>query len=136
MHGFNIENKGFKTLTDYVRVRYVPSASSKAYVGQKVKGVYWNGVKGWHAANVRVDGADYNLWMQCDDIGGNGFVGRIQDTGLRIFKRKTAGAICFSKTDDDWEGTEKYSKDWKGPWTVSIIEGTGDASSWAHTLYF
>ena len=119
MHGINIENKGFKTLTDFVRVRYVPSASSKAYVGQKVKGVYWNGIKGAHpAGNIGLTPEDSkNMgWVQCKSTGCSWVD---TDGTTELVARTTAGAMTPGRT-----------------WTIASIESTADDSTWAHTIYF
>ena len=120
MHGINVENKGFKTLTDYVRVRYVPSASSKAYVGQKVKGVYWNGVKGAHpAANIMVNSSKEggSVWVQCSE------------TGLYFIYK----GLPYEYVTRTSEGVH-YLPEEVAPWKIGIVEFV--VGTWSHTLFF
>lgn len=119
MHGINVENKGFKSVTDYVRVRYIPSASSKAYVGQKAKGAYWNGVLGAHAGGnigAKPEGSSLMGWIQCF---GDSCSWSDVDGSTPLAKRTTAGALMPGKK-----------------WTVSMVESTAEESTYAHTILF
>ena len=126
MHGIIVENKGFKTLTDYVRVRYVPSASEHAVSGKTYKGVYWNGVKGNHAQgniSMHPDDAEaetLTAWLECRTTECR-VLGLWTDTGVvkDLIKRETAGAMM----------TERK-------WIVDVIQSKADDSTYAHTLYF
>lgn len=117
MHGINVENKGFKSVTDYVRVRYIPSASSKAYVGQKVKGAYWNGVLGAHPGGFIGLSSDISaepFYMDCSETG-------FRWTNYRTYTwtRGTAGAI-------------KPGHEFR----VYAVPSKAEESTYAHTILF
>lgn len=116
MHGINIENKGFTTLTDYVRVRYVPSASEHAVKGKTYKGVYWNGHCHWEEGkNLSAVFQNADCTVACAT---EGFKIIKNSTWTALASRTTAGALM--------EGDIK----------ITGIDSTSSDSTYAHTLYF